>query len=98
MTFNTNNYNSTSDYLNNVTEHVPRTLQLFIDILIKTRKHTPKNGSWNKWESKIITAAHILMSMVRPRSFNSPILLGLSCMMHTEFSARRLVDCLYIVI
>lgn len=88
-------YNSPSDFLNNVTDEIPKTLKIFLDILIKTHKRVPMNGSSKKWDNKIVTATHILMSSVRPRSFNSSILLGLSCMMHTRFAARGLIDCLY---
>lgn len=94
MKFDTTTYNSPSDFLNNVTADIPKTLKKFLDILMKTHKRTPKQG-WTKWENKINTAAHILMTAVRPRSFCSPILLGLSCMMHAKFSARGLIDCLY---
>ncbi|XP_043269016.1 uncharacterized protein Nepl16 isoform X1 [Venturia canescens] len=93
--FDTTNYNSPVDFLNNATEYVPKTLQLFLDILIKTHKNTPKEQSCNKWGNKIITAAHILMSSVRPRSFVSPILLGLSSMIHTKYSAKGLIDSLH---
>lgn len=72
---------------------VPKTLQLFLDTLIKTHKREPKNER-DKWDNKIITFAHVLMSSVRPKSFLSPILIGISSMMHTKFSARGLIDCL----
>ena len=88
------NYNTPTDFLNNIKD-IPETLQLMLEILIKTHKHERKNGSWDKWENRIVTAAHILISSMRPRSFSSPILLGLSCMIHTKFAARGLIDCLY---
>lgn len=93
LNYDLDNYNSPTDFLRNVKD-IPETLNLFLETLIKTHKHTPKKGSWAKWENRILTAAHILISSVRPRSFISPILLGLSCMMHTKFAARGLIDCL----
>ena len=62
---------------------------------MKTHTKIPKQGSWKKLDNKINTVAHIVMTSVRPRSFCSPILLCLSCMMHAKFSARGLIDCLY---
>lgn len=93
--FDLNTYNSPTDFLSNVATEIPETLKLFLDILIKTHKHVPNNESWAKWDNKIITMSHMLMTAVRPRSFSSSILLGLSCMMHTKFSAKGLIDCLY---
>lgn len=95
MAYNTNEYNSPTDFLNNANADIPETLKLFLDILIKTHKHVPKSKSWAKWDNRITTAAHTLISSVRPRSFSSSILLGLSCMMHSKFAARGLIDCLY---
>lgn len=94
MKYNIDEYNSPSDFLNHATEDIPNTLQILLEIIIKSHKKTPKNGSWKKWENKIVTAAHILIASVRPRSFQSSVLLGLSCMIHTKYAARGLIDSL----
>ena len=88
------NYNTPTDFLNTIKD-IPETLRLLLEILIKTHKRGRKNGSWDKWENRIVTAAHILISSIRPRFFSSPILLGLSCTIYTKFAARGLIDRLY---
>ena len=42
----------------------------------------------------IFTIAHIIISAIKPRSFMSPILLGLSSMMHRKHASKGLIDCL----
>jgi len=38
--------------------------------------------------------AHILINSVRPRSFVSHILLGLSSLIHRKYASKKLIDCL----
>ena len=90
-----NSYKSPSSFLNDLDTDIPESLKLILDILIKTHKRTPNNQSWDQWDNKIITIAHIIMSCVRPRSFSSPLLLALSVMIHKKFAAKGLIDCLY---
>ena len=47
-----------------------------------------------KWDKRVATYAHGLISSARPRSFLSPILLGLSAMMHKKHASKNLIDSL----
>lgn len=93
--FDIDTYKSPSTFLDDVEKDVPESLKLFLDILIKSHKHTPKNGSWDKYDKKICAIGHIIISAVRPRSFISPLLLGLSTMIHSKYVAKNLIDALH---
>lgn len=74
-------------------KHVPSSLKSFLDIIIKSgKKKNEKNDS--KWNKRVATMAHCLISSVRPRSFLSSILQGFSSFMHKTFGARDLIDAL----
>lgn len=46
------------------------------------------------WKKKVAASAHNIMSLTRPKSFPSPILLGLSEMLHKKYASRELIDAL----
>lgn len=91
---NTSIYKSPSDLKENAIKDVPHSLLTFLEVLIKTYKQTKTESSQTKLDNKILTAANVLISSVRPKSFISPILLGLSVMMHRKYASRALIDCL----
>lgn len=90
--YNLNKYPSPNCFLDNINSDISVNLKLFLDILIKSRKKT-KNS--DKWDNQIATYAHCITSSVRPRSFISPILLGLSSMMHKKHASKSLIDSLH---
>ncbi|KYN14012.1 hypothetical protein ALC57_13768 [Trachymyrmex cornetzi] len=76
----------------NMFNGVPKTLKAFLEIVIKT--HKEKNESNQvKYDKKIATLAHCIISSTRPRSFTSPILVSLSSMIHKKY-AKGLIDSL----
>ena len=72
---------------------IPVTLKTFLDILIKSHKEKSEINQL-RLDKKVATMSHCIISSVRPRSFLSPILLGLSSMMHKKYASKGLIDSL----
>ena len=77
----------------NIFENIPTALVDFLEIVIKTRKDKNKKNEF-KWQKRIATIAHSIITSARPRSFLSSILLGLSSMMHKKYASKGLIDAL----
>lgn len=91
--YDTLNYNAPSSFFIDVESDIPPSLLLFLNTLIKSHKRKEETES-DKWINRISTLAHIIISFVRPRTFLSSILLGLSSMIHKKFAAKGLIDSL----
>ena len=87
--YDTVNYPAPDHFFDNIKDDIPPTLQSFLDILMRSNKR--KNEMWDK---RVMTLCHIIISSVRPRSFLSPILLGLSTMMYKKHASKNLIDSL----
>ena len=70
-------------------ELVPDTLRLLIDGILKPA--TPDN---KKHERKSVTIQHAIVAAVRPRSFVSPLQVGLGIHLHRKYGSRVLIDML----
>lgn len=77
----------------NLFKDVPKTLQVFLDILCKNNKEKSTNNLRRK-DKKVATMSHCIITSVRPRTFLSPILLGLSSTIHKKYASNRLIDSL----
>ncbi|KYN22379.1 hypothetical protein ALC57_05221 [Trachymyrmex cornetzi] len=77
----------------NMFNGVSKTLKAFLEIVIKTHKEKYENNQV-KYDKKIATLAHCIISSTRPRSFTSPILVGLSSMIHKKYASKGLIDSL----
>lgn len=64
------------------------TLKTFLDVIIKSQKVLKSESYQLKLDRKVATSSHCIISSVRPRSFVSPILLGLSSMMHKKYASK----------
>ena len=71
-------------------DFVPDSLCRFIDGVIKTKAKVKSDCT----ERKRIAIAHAIIAASRPRSFISPILLGISTYINTCLESRELVDVL----
>lgn len=67
---------------------ISESLQLFLEELIL--KYKTSNSSYHK--IKCTSIGHAITSAVRPRSFLSPIHIGLSVMLHRKFGSKRIID------
>lgn len=77
----------------NIYDNIPETLTDFLDILIRSNKK-PKSRNKFKWKKRIASISHSIISHARPRSFLSPILLGLSSMIHKKYASKGLIEAL----
>lgn len=77
----------------NVFKGIPLTLKTFLSIVCSSHKRNIKS-SISKTNKKVATLSHCIISTVRPRSFLSPILIGLSSMMHKKYASKGLIDSL----
>lgn len=78
--YETESYKCPSEFCNNAEDDVPPTLKKLLDIVIKSYKRGKTEESKKKLNNRVLTAAHVIISNVRPKSFVSPVLLGLSLM------------------
>lgn len=62
--------------------------------MIKTGKEESENNILS-YDKKIATIAHCIISSMRPRSFLSPILIGLSPKMHKDFGCKDILQALF---
>lgn len=60
------------------------------DKIVISKQNKQKEN--DKWVNRIATVTHILISFVRPRTFLSSVLIGLSSMIHKKFAAKGLID------
>lgn len=89
--YDTTHYPAPNYFLENVSHDIPKTLQIFLDTIIKKNKTQSQNV---KWDNRVHFYSHSLISSVRPRSFISPLLLGLSSMMHKKYASKDLIESL----
>lgn len=69
---------------------VPPSLQLLLNEIIAKNKRGKNND--NVLDKKTTSIAHAIMSAVRPRSFLSPLQVGLSVTLHKKFGSRKVID------
>jgi len=87
---NTDFYPPPSEMFSNVNETIPESLQLMIEeIILKNKK-----GKKDNLKLKCSAISHAIMSAMRPRSFSSQLLIGLSVFLHRRYGSKRLIDVL----
>lgn len=72
---------------------VPESLRIFTEILTKRKARSDESQEKLKRQQLFINQA--LISICRPRSFLSPIRLGLSLYLNRKFGSRHIIDILY---
>lgn len=83
-------YPSIDDMGDGGTYLIPQSLNVLMNIIIQGRR---KKGA-DKSRS-VTTICHSTMSASRPRSFLSPLQLGLSVHLHSKYGSRHLIDLLH---
>lgn len=79
------------DELISGTDVIPESLSLLINSIIMPK---PQQKNCKSLKRKSIAIQHSLMSAVRPRSFLSPLGIGLSVHLHRRYGSKMLVDLL----
>ena len=87
--YNLENYGSPENLKNDIKESIPPLLASFLNVLTNENKSdTPI------LERRKDSIAHALISMCKPRSFISPLLLSLGVYIHKKYASRELLDIL----
>lgn len=88
--YSTTQYPPSDQFLSDIEDVIPQSLLSFF----KTVVITNKRGSCEKWKQKCIALSHAVISAVRPRSFFSSLLTGVSVYLYKKFGSRQLIDIL----
>lgn len=81
-------YPPTDDFFKD-TEDLPESLLTFLESLMMN-----KTKRTQETKRKCVTIAHAITSVIRPRTFISSVLSGLSLFLHRKYGSRRLIDLL----
>lgn len=88
--YETSVYPSPEELLYNVDDNIPESLQVFLDqVLLKGKMNRDE-----KLTTKRDSIAHSIISVVRPRSFISPIQLATGIYLTRKFGSRLIIDVL----
>jgi hypothetical protein len=88
--YETKQYPASNNFFKDIDTMVPPTLKIFLeDVILKNKK-----GSLEKWIIKCTALSHSIISAVRPRSFISPLQLGVGAFLYKKFGSRYLLDIL----
>ncbi|XP_061723992.1 uncharacterized protein LOC133530150 [Cydia pomonella] len=86
--YKTDFYPPPTAFLNDAEKDCPDSLLKLLRIIIMTNK----NKDNESYERKCVALAHGIVSAARPRTFRSPVLLGLSSLIHHKYASRYLID------
>lgn len=82
--YETSQYPPLDDFLSDVESVIPTSLLYFFESLILKNKL----GALDKWKKKCVALSHAVIAAVRPRSFLSSLLLGLSTFIYIRGLAQ----------
>lgn len=88
--YNTTIYPPSDNFLGDVESVIPDSLKLLMESIIL--KH--KRGSLVKWKKTCIALSHSVINAVRPRSFMSSLLTGISGYLYRKFGSKHLIEIL----
>lgn len=81
------NYPAADNFLGGVDSDIPETLKLLLnEIILKGKK-----GNTDGWDKKITALSHCIISAARPKSFLSPLQIGVSSFLYKKFPSRGLI-------
>lgn len=86
--YNLETYPEPHHFLDGCENDIPPSLRLFLDEVIKKRNRGKQGGT----NTKVISIAHAIISATRPRSFYSPLHIGLGAFLYRKYGSRDLVD------
>lgn len=91
--YNADEYPPSDKFLDNIEneELIPPSLIKFMTELGLQKN---KSSLTNNKHTKFVAISHAIMYLMRPRSFISPLLLGLSVTLHRKFGKRNLIEML----
>lgn len=90
----TSHYENPASFLTSAESQITPTLLSFLNYLLHANKKFKTDIAKKKCTNRVLTFSHIITSAIRPKSFTSSILLGLSSLMHRKHASKSLIDCL----
>lgn len=81
-------YPASDKMFDNLDAYIPESLQIFLDELILKYKKTNSRSH----KIKCTSIGHAIVCAVRPRSFLSPLHVGLAVTFHRKFGSKRIID------
>ena len=88
--YETEYYPPSDDFMKNARDDVPASLQCLLSEIITK----DKRGCEEMWQKKCISIAHAIITAVRPRSFLSPLQIGVGTYLYKKFESRNLINIL----
>ncbi|CAH2989439.1 unnamed protein product [Chilo suppressalis] len=90
VVYDKNNYPLSDEFVKDVEAAVPESLQVFLTTMITK----DKRGALEQWKKKCTAIAHSIITAVRPRSFFSPLQLGVGTFLYKKFGSKSLINIL----
>lgn len=90
--FEMNTYPSNSEFEDGGQDSLPATLKIFLRTLFNKKSSDKENSTT---ERRIVSMSNIIISNVRPKSYISPVLLGLGIYLHRKFASKDLISILH---
>ena len=84
-------YPNSNEFLNNIDELIPKSLQFFIDKLMLKKA---KKNVMDQMKKKGNIISHIIISSLKPRSFHSPLKLSIASWIYKKIGSKNLIDML----
>lgn len=88
--YNLTEYPGCDKFLEGAKDLIPETTRIFVEGVVLNKK----KGDLEPWKKKSVAIAHSLISAVRPRSFVSPLQVGLGAFLYKKYGSRKLIDVL----
>lgn len=88
MAYDTSVYPDINNFMHDVNSIVPGTLNLFLNTFIAKDKKTKQE----KIANTCTAIAHSIITATRPRSFSSPLQLGLAVYLFRKVGSKNIID------
>lgn len=89
LTCDCENYPNIDEIASGGYNEIPKSLKCFLQSVMKSKgKHSQSS------DKKVVTVANSIIAAARPRSYISPLQIGLGIYLHRKFASRSLVDML----
>ncbi len=88
--YNMTQYPPPDQFLEGNEDLIPETLRALTDGVVLNKKR----ADIEKWRKKSTAVAHCIISAVRPKSFMSPVQVGLAAFLYKKYGSRKLIEVL----
>jgi len=82
--YDTTRYPPADEFMDGLEDLFPQSLKTFTDAIVMTKKR----GDLDKWRKKSLALADCLLTAVRPRSYLSPLQVGIASFLYRKYGSR----------